>query len=471
MLTMINVPERSRVDTLWNFNITGLPPKTNITVSAQLSGLFGHTWHSTATFISNSDGIIDLNTRAPISGSYTGIDAMGLIWSMTCKDAHGLLARRFDLSDATILIQVANEQQDILAKKTVQRYLIDPDITITPIRSNGLVGTLYHPRFDGTKQSALIVLSGSEGGCRHEQAALLASEGYTAFALAYFIHDQSSYIDLPQDFPKTIHNVPLEYFEKAIALLQQQPHVDSHKIGVVGTSRGGELALLLGSVFPQIACVIAYVPNYAVQAAFGPSDHLSDEILPSWTFRGKPVPCLPLKVDRVAWFEHRPVVLKNGFLLAEATGSLFEKDPVSAGRKEFLFPPCMDESVALITPFIAVERINGPVLLISAGDDEMWPSKAMSTIIMERLRHRGHRYFGSSKHLNYDAAGHLIMTPYWPTTGRHAIHPVDSVDYDFGGSAQADAEAGAKSWDEIKNFLDHELRHQPYRRCTYHSAL
>src|SRR5690606_16515467 len=35
---------------------------------------------------------------------------------------------------------------------------------------------------------------------------------------------------------------------------------------------------------------------------------------------------------------------------------------------------------------IAVENINGPILLLSATQDEFWPSMEMSEAIVERLR-------------------------------------------------------------------------------------
>jgi pimeloyl-ACP methyl ester carboxylesterase len=35
---------------------------------------------------------------------------------------------------------------------------------------------------------------------------------------------------------------------------------------------------------------------------------------------------------------------------------------------------------------IAVENINGPILLLSATRDEFWPSTKMSELIVERLR-------------------------------------------------------------------------------------
>jgi len=400
MSILIDIPEQSKSDTIWNFTIKNLPVNKEVIISAEMEDTFGALWRS---------------------------DAMGLIWSMTSENTHGILARRFDLSPATLKIRVffdgANQ-----AEKNVTRYIISDLIKQEEIREDGLVGKLYTPGDHSNPKGAIIVLSGSEGGFRAEQAALLAQEGYVSLALAYF--NAPEMIGLPTK----IKQIPLEYFQRAIAFLQNHPQVSKHHIAVMGTSRGGELALLLGSTFSEISAVIAYVPNFAIQAAFGPSDHLNDEVAASWTYKNQPLPCFPLHVKNVKWFDKSPVVLKHGFL---------NTDDIASLQSDNINPDAI----------IPVEKINGPVLLLSGGDDQMWPSQNMSELIMNRLQRYHHRYLEKSMHLNYPKAGHLIMVPWWPSTGYHAIHPVDQVDYAFGGNAQADAYAGYESWQSIKEFL------------------
>lgn len=50
--------------------------------------------------------------------------------------------------------------------------------------------------------------------------------------------------------------VPLEYGQRAVAWLLERREVGGHRIGVVGSSRGGELALL-GSRLGEIGAVVA----------------------------------------------------------------------------------------------------------------------------------------------------------------------------------------------------------------------
>ncbi len=94
-------------------------------------------------------------------------------------------------------------------------------------------------------------LGGSEGGVPARRAAWLASYGYAAFALAYFGDE---------GLPSKLEAIPLEYFDSAIDRMMQRPEIDPAQIGVVGASRGWELALQLGSMYPQIQAVVAYVP-------------------------------------------------------------------------------------------------------------------------------------------------------------------------------------------------------------------
>ena len=67
--------------------ISNLPPNVNVTLQALLKDENNHLWFSSsAIFQTNDEGIINLLTHAPVSGSYRGIDPMGLFWSMLPVD-------------------------------------------------------------------------------------------------------------------------------------------------------------------------------------------------------------------------------------------------------------------------------------------------------------------------------------------------------------------------------------------------
>jgi dienelactone hydrolase len=120
-----------------------------------------------------------------------------------------------------------------------------------PVDREGLVATLFRPLAPGPHPT-VIVLSGSLGGMLEGSAAVLASQGFAALALAYFGVDP---------LPSELVEVPLEYFAEAIAWLKTQPAVDPDRIAVMGVSKGGELAVLLGATYPEdVKAVVGYSP-------------------------------------------------------------------------------------------------------------------------------------------------------------------------------------------------------------------
>jgi dienelactone hydrolase len=101
---------------------------------------------------------------------------------------------------------------------------------------------------------------------------------------------------------------------------------------------------------------------------------------------------------------------------------------------------------------IPVEKIQGPVLLVSREDDQIWFSSVMADIAIRRLRQNAHAFL--FRHLSYPDAGHGIYVPYSPTTQNVFVQPVDGTQYSLGGTPAADAEAGADAWRHVLAFLE-----------------
>src|SRR5918999_3317438 len=121
-----------------------------------------------------------------------------------------------------------------------------------PVREEGLVGTLFLPDASAPR-AAVLALGGAGGGLSEGAAETLAGEGFAALALAYFGLD---------GLPRELVEIPLEYFEGAIAWLGGHPEVDAGRVAVVGNSKGGELALLLGATYPrEVGAVVGYAPS------------------------------------------------------------------------------------------------------------------------------------------------------------------------------------------------------------------
>jgi dienelactone hydrolase len=242
----------------------------------------------------------------------------------------------------------------------------------------------------------VLVVGGSGGGVPLEKAAWLASHGFTAFALAYFRYE---------DLPKDLEAIPLEYFGRALAWMRQRPEIAADRIAVLGTSRGGELALQLGSMYPHVRAVVAYVPaNIRYPACCGET-----RVHYAWTWQG-----LPLTYSRAAETFHNPS--------------------------------------AAFQAAIPVEQTHGPVLLISGEDDGVWPSSVMANAVVSRLKDAHFQY--SVEHLNYSHAGHLAGRPEIVPAWHGAVrHPVSGLEMKFGGTVQGDAESSLDAIPKVLKFL------------------
>lgn len=371
-------------------------------------------WVSVNTFMPEN-GVIDAASMSPISGTYDTIDAMGFIWSMKPKDLKKpVLFSSKKLTPLEIQIEVFLDDT-LAAVNTISRLRIRPYVSRTDIHEEGLVGTLFVPK--GAKNKpGIIDLTGSAGGLNEIRPALLASHGYVTFALSYFGSES---------LPKTLTNIPLEYFEKAIQFLKQQEGVDPNRIGIIGGSRGGELSLLVGSTYSEIKCVIGYVPS---------SFRCPGEEGAAWTFKGEPLPFISTAGDMQLLTE-----IQKKAASGEAVNFTPWFESVIRNRDE------------LRDSEIPVEKINGPILLISGQDDKIWPSAQLSEIAVQRLKANGFDH--KIMHLTYPDAGHRIGPPFKPTTTLEAVHPVNGVLMKLGGTAAGNAHACADSWEQLLTFL------------------
>jgi len=364
-------------------------------------------------------GIVDLAKMSPDSGSYSTADAMGFIWSMKPEPYEKVLFVSKELTPLTISL-ILYTGDSMITSTDISRVRIKEDIRRTEIRDKGLVGTLFVPE-NASNVPAIIDLTGSGGGMSETRAALLASHGYASLALAYFGHES---------LPKTLTNIPLEYFKKAIEYLQHQNEVDPVKIAIIGGSRGGELALLLGATYSEIRCVIGYVPSiYRCPGTEGPA----------WILNDKPLPFISSSGDEKAMAE-------------------IQKSIASGEAASFLpmFMSIINDPNAIKGTEIPIENINGDILLISGQDDQLWPSSIMAEMAMERLKSNEFKH--SYKHLSYPDAGHLIGIPFNPTTISEAKHPVNGMFMKLGGTPEGNASARMDSWKQLLRFLEDSFK-------------
>jgi dienelactone hydrolase len=419
-----------------------LRPFERVVIRATTKDDDNRRWLSHAHFHADESGRVDTSASQSHDGTYRGISPMGLFWSMRLEGAHakgrttfaklGASPNRVSLEIELGGHSVASAQLDrnFLAPGTETDDLkVGDNSRDARTQNSGHVGRLFLPPGRGP-HPVVIVLSGTGGGFDLDKAGVLSRHGFATLALAYF--------GIPP-LPTWLHRIPLDYFEAALTWLSAQPKLDLQRVGVLGVSRGAELALLLGTKFPQIRAIVAYAPSSVAWAAGG-RDKATGQLIPSWTWRGEPVPFAPLPL--------------RGFMLRSAVPVALARRPVMFRN---LFRAGLRNREAIARAAIPVEQIRSPLLLFSGGDDHLWPAADMCEAILARLT--DHHFPHAVEYVNYPGAGHMLRYPHLPTTSRQSRNPhLRNARFSFGGSPAADAQANADSWLRAIAFLRSSLR-------------
>jgi dienelactone hydrolase len=392
-------------------SVSGLAAGQAVLLRSRLLREDDRWWSGSASFVADPAGCVDLTRDAPREGAYEGIDPMGLFWAMRPEgDSWNEPPAR---DEAEVHFQAEVDGRVVATAMAERRWLVD-GATTRAVEARGLVGRLAEPPGPGP-HPAVIVLHGSGPMLEIDIATLLTRYGFAALALQYF--------GAPE-LPETLAEVPLEYFETALDWLADQPRVRPERFGAIGRSRGGELALLLGAFLPRVRAVVAYAPSHVVWRRGGTRS--------AWTHRGEPLPAVP------------PLPSKQ--------------PPVPPHVPYAMTPDNLDrleDRAAEAAAAIPVERIDGPVMLISGGDDALWPSALMAERVAARLAAHNHPY--PVENLLYPGAGHAIAPPYAPPT-LDVFHPVSRRMLALGGTPAAGAHANADHWPRVVRFLTESLR-------------
>lgn len=390
--------------------VEGLPPCRPLDmIFGQAVGGFAY-----AVFRADFDGVVSTARDAPVSGSWRGVDIDGPLYS-----AEGGLF----VQDVSVLADWG--AADYLEVAWPRRAL-GVGVDVLPVRgARGVYGDLYLPATP-PPWPIVIVLGGSEGGSvvTNEVARTFVHDGYLALALSYWGLET---------LPPRLEALPLEYFLSAIELAREYPGARADRVALIGVSRGAEAALLVAANSPRVSAVVSVVGSGVSWPAWEAWTQ------PSWTFADAGVPFVP-------WANVPPVqtTLDDGGVEV-STRALWLETLRRA-------PPA-----AVAAAAIPVEQIDGPVLLLGAQDDQVWPSCELSALAWDRLVDAGHAGRFPLDGLEcYPAAGHILNPGYvgLPMGSARAVERPDGGVFDvYGGTVQGNGQGCRAAWGRTRAFL------------------
>lgn len=191
---------------------------------------------------------------------------------------------------------------------------------------------------------------------------------------------------MEEGLPKQFSKVPIDSLEAAAKRLHDMGY---KKVGLWGISKGAELALLAGSLLPGLVnAVIAVAPMNIVCQGFAKEKGISFVPGSSWSFHGEEVPYSSYGMEKFP-LGH---ILWKSLRIRDVT------------MYDLYLPLVQNPDPAAV---IQVEKITGPVLLISSKMDNMWPSELAAKQITKRLQEHNFPYF--YQHLSYDYGGHMFV--------------------------------------------------------------
>ena len=328
----------------------GFPPGEPVTVTA--TQVFrASRWQAKATFRADAGGQVSIARHAPISGTYTDVSAMGLFWS-------------------------AGRLPDPIVRPPDDWILAPWQVRLEAIGGDGARAELVLDRAAGPRRHAADRALRRPGGGfptgrrtegRRHRAGRRRRRDRRVLGrdarLARLCRAQPRLLQPARPAARPGQH-PAGVFRERHPLDEEAALARRPAARRLGPSRGGELALLLGATFPDINAVAAWVPSGVMFWGIGPNDAGDDRA--SWTFRGKPLP-----------------YLQQDNLFAATVPALERGRPIAYAP---IYRSHLQDRRAFERATIPVERIRGPVQLVSGADDQMWPSAELADIAFHRLQ-------------------------------------------------------------------------------------
>ncbi|PEI82680.1 acyl-CoA thioesterase [Bacillus pseudomycoides] len=416
-------PKVALIDERINIYVTELTPgeRLKITASMHFPWAISEKYESFAWFTADSNGNVDLSKHKPDSGTYDYIDSMGLIASLQkISSEGGNIALNISIEDSVFIDIVCECRQDRECVRLERMFKL-PEVKRQQI-SDEFMGELFYSKNSNNK--TIVVLGGSDGarGGLSLLTGPLASRGFNVLTVGYFNEE---------GLPKKLQEIPLEYFEKIFSWLKKNPLTNASEIYVHGTSKGGELALLLASKYNVISKVAVSAPHaYCFQALDG---LMSGKNVSSWSYKGKSLPFIP--VDNDLFYEHQRSCLEKNTPFGFAT--TYKKSVEIAKNKE--------------DARIKIENAHAHILLIAGQEDNVWNTRDACVEMMNTLVKHNYKY--DYHLLEYKGLGHSLPIPYVLPLSETLNVEMGLGVFTCGGTLKGNSYGQSDSWQKTIEFF------------------
>ena len=272
--------------------------------------------------------------------------------------------------------------------------LLSSPLYAEPIAFSAVDSTEFVAEYSAGSKTGygILLVEGAAGGMPDLLAQKIAALGYPVLSVAYFKEPS---------LPQHLENLPLEYLEKPKQWLLKQTQTRDDGLIMVGWSKGAELTLNTVARDKDYKAAIAIAPTSVVWQGRGPSA----TPVSSWTYQQQPL-------DFLTW----PTPKTD--------------QPIEQAVLETLATHHWQTHAARIP----VEQITTPLLLLSGGQDDVWPATQMAEQICQQMQHLP---TADCTHIDYPEAGHLLNEQRM-----------------MGGTVAANTQANRESQEVILEFLE-----------------
>uniref|UniRef100_UPI0037E8329C peroxisomal succinyl-coenzyme A thioesterase-like n=1 Tax=Semicossyphus pulcher TaxID=241346 RepID=UPI0037E8329C len=362
-------PPRGLVDEKFSILVQNTPPGFQLTIHALHKCEDGHSWEAFAHYKANNTGTVNVSEDPSQGGTYSGVEQMGLLWSLRpvpgSKPWLRLKKKNVQTPmEITISVYRGHQTEGFpdqvpLAGVVVERWYMAPGVRRVPITEGDLTATLFLPSGLGLFPG-LLDLWGGGGQLVEYRAALLASHGIASLTLDYLT---------PNITMETGKMVDDQYFEKAYRVLEQHPQVIGSRIAMLGFSLGSSFTLKMAaySKVVKLRCAVC-IGGCHVQPVDGSLEQI--------------INFFKQNAGKTRYTEEQQVIYRD-LPLPIPTDPAFKVD---------------------------VGRIQCPLLLVVGEDDQNWPAHESATDMKEMMERAGNSHLLTV--LSYPNAGHLIEPPY-----------------------------------------------------------